>query len=250
MSILRKLMTAVSCSILTIVMASSSFAQSVLSEPSDDADKTGTVVSVTPEENSLAVKLDDERTIDVYSISDATEITVRGNSGDLADLTAGDRIFLNFSEGADNKRTARSINQDRTPADKSAEVLEVDTTGRELTVRFDETNAVETYFIDTDTDIWVRGRPSQLNDVREGDEVILDFEEREDNRSVIRWVTYNVYPLEGMLLADSGSAEPSAQQGTLSRLPSTASPIPLIGLTGLVLIGFASLLRIRRRKTS
>lgn len=251
MNIIRRIAIIISSSILLMALANGSAAQSVLSDPADEADKSGTVVSVSPERDNLAVKLDDEANVEIYNISDDTDITVRGRSGDLDDLAPGDRILMNFAEASDRTRTARQINQDETPADKKAEVIAVDTAANELTVRFVDTDTVDSYYIDADTDIWVRGRAADLADIRDGDEVILDFEERENNRRVIRWVTYNVYPTADMLIADTASSTAAAtNQGTLARLPSTASPVPLVGLAGVLLISLASTLRILRRKTS
>lgn len=249
MKTLKHYASFLACTLLTLSLSSSSLAQT-----KDEIDKAGTVVSVDASANKMSVRLDDEPAVRIYNISDDTDISIRGRSGQLRELRSGDRVLLNFSEAEDAERTryALRVGQWETPADKRAEVLDVDTSENELRVRFVGGTETETYAIDPDTDIWVDGRAAELRDVREGDEVILDFEQRANNRRVIRWLTYDLLPTPQTVATNtqpSSTRPTTTRPSTLSRLPSTASALPLMGLTGALLIGFAGLIRMSRKES-
>jgi LPXTG-motif cell wall-anchored protein len=127
-------------------------------------------------------------------------------------------------------------------------------------------DVVETYELDQQTEIRLEDPREtlvdpilmELEDLAEGMNVVLDFEEDVTGARLARGVA--VSPQDDQQTADRRAADAAAdadggtggteaaQFETRRELPATASPLPLLGLGGLMFAGAALALRRRRRR--
>lgn len=117
-------------------------------------------------------------------------------------------------------------------------IVSVDTSGRSITVETDEGR--RTFQLGGDARIMVEGRESDLNQLSENQQVTLTTDGRTATRIEVR---------EGRAAAGEQRERGRAGEEGLRAgdLPATASPLPLIGLAGLALVGLGAGLRARRR---
>lgn len=142
-------------------------------------------------------------------------------------------------------------------ANEQGEVIDVDADARRITVETDD--GINTYSVGYDTEITFRDargpRTADLDDISEGDNVILDFEEATDGtrnaRRIERGETAS-NTSSGSAMAQnsqndvnnrSASRQSAGQPGTL---PSTASPMYDYALLGMLLLLAAGALRFSR----
>ena len=224
-----------------------------------EGDKSGTITEIANGHDSITVRLDGETTTETYSIDADTEITFRGGRGTVEDLSPGDRVLLDFETDNASSRRANRVAQGEVPNDKVAEVVGVEAEDNQLTVRFRDTNEVETYTVAPDVDIWIRNSPGsltrnragELEEIKVGDEVVLAFDEidrDQSNRPTLRIVTYDGVDedeeIDTRVAANVRSDDGSTNR--FSSLPRTASVFPALGLLGMALLALAGWVRSRR----
>ena len=139
---------------------------------------TGTIKSITPSLNKIVVEFVKDKatkTIDL-TVNKDTDITLDGVNSDLYDLSTGDEVNLIIENNIiiDLKATAKSGEVEGIIVD-----LETDKSSKDTIyyITVENSNKVKTeYELDEDADIFRDGRRADFEDLRVGDEVILELE--------------------------------------------------------------------------
>lgn len=130
----------------------------------------------------------------------------------------------------------------------SGEVRRVADRGRSITVDFKGGDQLE-LTPPENMSLYINGRPRQPSALRRGDELTFYVPQDQlaaDPAKAVQVVGVTVIPLTSMRVAQ---AQPPAEEtgSAGAELPQTASPLPLIGLGGLILVAAGGFVTLRRR---
>jgi len=231
---------------------------------------TGRVTSVNTLTNTITV--DGPSGSVTFKTDSQTMVMRSGQSAKLNDLKEGDEVTVTFTGDGDNrvashvhavvldnpdrnsgdtyrKNDADTYDTNRRDADLrdsdvrdsgmgtrevTGRVVALDRMGRSITL--DTPTGSKTYKLEVSAIILARNGATRINDIHVGDEVRLEIDA--DNPKKVDRVEY--ISGDGGQVADNNVAEDR-------HLPRTASRMPLIGITGLLLVGVALVLGIARR---
>ena len=235
---------------LTVPMAATSYAQQEMSA-------SGQVVSVRLLARTMTVRDVAAKEVIRYSVPIGTTVTLAGQNGRLGYLRAGDTVnvrYVNTDEG-------RKAVQVRVPEPTSAMDMriaegEMSTVSgrveginygkRTITVLGDQSGQRFTYAVPEGTRVTVGGEGTRLGYIQRGDHVTLRFKQEGEGRQVARVrVPAPATPLAARRVQAAPAAV--AQTAPRTQLPRTASPLPLLGLLGVLSMLVAGSLRLSRR---
>jgi hypothetical protein len=125
----------------------------------------------------------------------------------------------------------------------------VRTRGSQLTVRYGDSSQEYRYSVPADFRFSIDGRRVGVRDLGEGDRLNVYVKREPGEEPMFYEVDESgAAPVAGATVAAAAMAPEEEPQQQVAMLPSTASPLPLVGLLGALFVGLGSLgFAVRRR---
>jgi Cu/Ag efflux protein CusF len=141
---------------------------------SADEDK-GTVKSVFLDKNEIVLKgiLSDT----TYDINKDAKVCLDGRKAKLADLKEGDKVAIDFEKTGDRRKSGE-VRALRKATEATGAVRGVNAEKNMLIHRGVLKDANKHH--EKDASVWINGKAGELADLREGDQVAVVYEEREN----------------------------------------------------------------------
>lgn len=223
---------------LALLIAGAAWAQ----QPANATTVTGRVTSVNTMDRTFTIETSTGKL--TFKTDAQTMFMQRNADAYLTDFKVGDQVEVSYT-GQDTNRLAAHVHSvesgTNTPmttgmvggSTVTGRVTSVDLSGNRATI--DTPSGSQTFELGTNTRILARDGSTDLSSIRTGDRVRVQLASDARTADRIEFVTDTA--TEGTMTAER------------RELPRTASPLPLLGLIGLGMIGAALALRARRVRT-